>query len=242
MSTTDSDFSPTEMENPTPETITTLLTKMMKIMKEDKKSNEERFAQMQNGIDKRMENFVMKFKGSQKDEHSSVKTSSHPTKDKEANTKPSSDQYKIREANTEEGDLSEVSRDMEEKDSMIDEEVLQPGVKEFPHDIKQVSFPANKNEHVEIRKTTPRLTTPESAAPFDTITRLHLNQRASMISPYKARRQSTLRRLTEIGLESKPYLENTPENGHHQWGYSNKVSPNKIDLSQCTLKEDWPWL
>ena len=41
-------------------------------------------------------------------------------------------------------------------------------------------------------------------------------------------------------MESKPYLENTPENGHHQWGYSNKLSPNKIDLSQCTLKEDCP--
>ena len=108
---------------------------------------------------------------------------------------------------------------------MIDEDVLQPSVEEPPHDIKQVSFPASKEEHVETRKTIPRLTTPESAAPFDMITRLQINQRASMTSPYKARRQSPLRRLTEIGMESKPYLENTPENGHHQWGYSNKLRP-----------------
>ena len=179
MSTTDSDFSPSEIENPTPASITSMLTKMMKIMKEDKKSNEERFDQMQDSIDKRMENFVTKFKGSQKDENSSLKTSSNPNKGEGANVKPSSDQYNVQEA----GNLTDVSRDSEEKD-MIDEDVPQPRVGEPHHDIKQVSFPANVDEHVEIRKTIPRLTTPESAAPFDTITRLHLNQRASIISPY----------------------------------------------------------
>ena len=54
MSTTDSDFSPSEVEKPTPESVTSMLTKMMKLIKEDKKGNEERFAQMQDSIDKRM--------------------------------------------------------------------------------------------------------------------------------------------------------------------------------------------
>ena len=115
-----------------------------------------------------------------------------------------------------------------------------PNDEEPPHGIKQVTFPSEKEVNVEDRRKDLRLTTPESAAPFDTITRLHLTQRASMASPFKTRRQSTLKRLTEIGLDSKLYLENTPENEHHQWGYSNKLSPNKIDLSQCTLKEDCP--
>ena len=121
MSTTDSDFSPSEIENPTPESITSMLTEMMKIMKEDKKGNEERFAQMQDSIDKRMENFVTKFKGSQNDENSSVKTFSNPTKDEGANMKPSYEQSKVREANNEEGSFSDVSRDSDGK-VMIDED------------------------------------------------------------------------------------------------------------------------
>ena len=64
MSTIDSDFSPTEIENPSPETVTQMLSKIMKIMKEDKRDNEVRFVRMQEGIKKRMENFVHKFKGS----------------------------------------------------------------------------------------------------------------------------------------------------------------------------------
>ena len=144
MSTTDSDFSPSQIENPTPESVTIMLTKMMKLIKEDMKGNEERFAQMQDSIDKRMENFVNEFKDSQKDENSSVKTSSNPTKDEGASIKPSSGQYKVREANTEEGYFSDVSRDLEEK-VMIDEDVLQPRVEKPSHDIKQVSFPANKD-------------------------------------------------------------------------------------------------
>ena len=94
-----------------------------------------------------------------------------------------------------EGDFSEESQNLE--GNVLNDEEHPPG-------IKQVSFPSEEIEFVEERKSTPRLTTPKSAAPFDTITRLHLTQRASMVSPYKARRQSTLRRLTEIGLNNKP--------------------------------------
>ena len=127
-----------------------------------------------------------------------------------------------------------------EKELFI-ETVLQLRVEEPPHGIKQVSFPSEKEgEFIEARRKTPRLTTSESAAPFETSTCLHLTQRTSMVSPYKARRQSILRRLTEIGLDNKSYLDNTPKNVHHQWGYSNKLNPNKIDLSQCILKEDCP--
>ena len=75
---------------------------------------------------------------------------------------------------------------------------------ESPHRIKQVSFPAEKVQFVEDRKESQRLTTPESADPFDTITRLHLNQRSSLMSPFKARRHSTLRNLTEVGVDPKP--------------------------------------
>ena len=39
MSTIDSDFSPSEIENPSPETVTQMLSKMMKFMKENKKDN-----------------------------------------------------------------------------------------------------------------------------------------------------------------------------------------------------------
>ena len=60
------------------------------------------------------------------------------------------------------------------------------------------------------------------------------------MSPFKARRQSTLRHLTEAGMDPKPYLNISHENGYHQWAYSNKISPNKSDLSQCVLKEDCP--
>ena len=41
-------------------------------------------------------------------------------------------------------------------------------------------------------------------------------------------------------MDPKPYLNISHENGLHQWGYSNKISPNKSDLSQCVLKEDCP--
>ena len=83
MSTIDCDFSPTEIENRSPETATQMLSKMMKIMKEDKKDNEVRFVRMQESIDKMMENFATKFKGSSKDEISSIKTFSNPDKDRE---------------------------------------------------------------------------------------------------------------------------------------------------------------
>ena len=90
---------------------------------------------MQDSIDKRMKSFVTKFKGSQNDENSSVKTSSNPTKDEGTNIKPSCDQSKVREANNEEGNFSEVSRDSDEK-VLIDEDVLQPRVEDPHHDIK----------------------------------------------------------------------------------------------------------
>ena len=134
--------------------------------------------------------------------------------------------------------ISEISYS---KDKDIDNvDTLQPTDEEQLYEIKQVTFPTKEDEYVESRKKNLRLTTPESTTPFDTITRLQLTKRVNMISPFKARRQSTLRKLTEIGMESKPYLDNTPVNGHHQWGYANKLSPNKIDLSQHTLKDDCP--
>ena len=168
---------------------------------------------MQESIDKRMENFVTKFKGSSKDDDSSNKTSSYSKTDKEAKKQSTYDHDKIKyEATSKEGSISEVSHLMEGKVSMNKDTPLD---EEPPHGIKQVTFPSEKEVNVEERQKDLRLTTPESAAPFDTITCLHLTQRASMASPFKTRRQSTLRRLTEIGLDSKPYLENTPENGHN---------------------------
>ena len=58
MSTIDNDFSPTEIEKPSPDTVIRMLSYMMKIMKEDKKDNEVPFVKMQESIDKRMEKFV----------------------------------------------------------------------------------------------------------------------------------------------------------------------------------------
>ena len=98
-----------------------------------------------------MENFVTKFKGSSKDEHSSIKTSSNPDKDNE------------------ESIFSEVSHESEDKDPG-NEDSSQPKAGESPHGIKQVSFPEEKVQFVEDRMENQRLTTPESAAPFDTIT------------------------------------------------------------------------
>ena len=95
MSTIDSDFSPMEIENPSPETVIQMLSKMMKIMKEDKKENEVRFVKMQESIDKRMENFVTKFKGSSKDDDSSHKTSSYPDTDEEVKKKSKHNHDKI---------------------------------------------------------------------------------------------------------------------------------------------------
>ena len=63
-------------------------------MKGDKKDNEERFIQMQESIDKRMENFILKVKGSHKDENCSIKTSSKSSKEKGATLKPPTDQEK----------------------------------------------------------------------------------------------------------------------------------------------------
>ena len=54
MSTIDSDFSTVEIENMSPDTVTRLLSNMMKIMKQDKKDNEVRFVKIQESIDKRM--------------------------------------------------------------------------------------------------------------------------------------------------------------------------------------------
>ena len=116
MSTIHSDFSPTEIENPSPETVTQMLSKMMKIMMEDKKENEVRFVKMQESIDKRMENFVTKFKGSSKDDDSSHKTSSYPDTDEEAKKKSKHNHDKIiYDANSKES-VSEVSHEMERKE------------------------------------------------------------------------------------------------------------------------------
>ena len=166
MSTTDSDFFPSEIENLTPESVTSMLTKMIKIIKEDKKGNEERFAQIQDSIDKRMENFVNKFKGSQKDESSSVKTSSNPTKDEGESIKPSYEQSKLREASNEEGSFSDISRDSDEK-ILLHEDVLQPRVEDPHHDIKQGQACRNQEEDYRVCSTVRYDSSPQLEGQYD---------------------------------------------------------------------------
>ena len=90
---------------------------MMKIKKEDKKENEVRFVKIQESIDKRMENFVTKFKGSSKGDDSSNKTSSSPETDEEAKKRSKHNHDKINyDANSKESSVSEVCHEMERKE------------------------------------------------------------------------------------------------------------------------------
>ena len=70
-----------------------------------------------------------------------------------------------------------------------------PNDEEPSHGIEQVTFPSDKEVHVEERQKDLRLTTPGSVAPFDTTTRLHLTQRASMASPLWAEALLQISRL-----------------------------------------------
>ena len=83
-----------------------------------------------------MENFVAKFQGSSKDEINSIETSSNPEKDGGARKMSSYDQDKIQgETNKDESDFSEVSNDIEEKETS-NEDPSQYLAEERSHGIK----------------------------------------------------------------------------------------------------------
>ena len=110
----------------------------------------------------------------------------------------------------------------QDKDSEVDDE--------FPTDKDAKNV--NTRTKIDIRPATPEST----FSHYESLTNLQMSEKYFLPTPGKPRRKSSIAAI----LENKPYLDRTPENGHPQFGYNNRLKASSLNLDHCFLLEDDP--
>ena len=90
----------------------------------------------------------------------------------------------------------------------------------------------NTRPNVDIRPATPE----SIFSQYESLTNLQMSEKYFLPTPGKPRRKSSIAAI----LENKPYLDRTPENGHPQFGYNNRLKASSLNLDHCFLLEDDP--
>ena len=90
----------------------------------------------------------------------------------------------------------------------------------------------NTRPDVELRPATPESTFSQ----YESLNNLQMSEKYFLPTPGKPRRKSSIAAI----LENKPYLDRTPENGHLQFGYNNRLKASSLNFDHCFLLEDDP--